>query len=58
MYANYDSTGHVTSTQTLDDFVPFGGWQDVSWRVVGKQVGGNVTIPLLCGNKAWHAFVD
>jgi len=23
-----------------------------------KQIGGNVTIPLLCGNKGWHAFVD
>ena len=25
-YANYDATGHVSSTQSFADFVPFGGW--------------------------------
>jgi len=57
-YANYDSTGHVTSARSLDDFVPFGGWTAQSGSIIMKQVGGNVTVPLLCGPTAWHAFVD
>jgi len=57
-YANYNNTGNVNPTLSFDDFVPFGGWTAHSAALVMKQVGGNVTIPLLCGNKAWHAFVD
>jgi len=57
-YANYDSSGHVISTQSFGDLVAFGGWTVVSKQVTAKQVGGNVTVPLLCGHKAWHAFVD
>jgi len=57
-YANYDRTGQVNSVQSFDDYVPFGGWIVAPNSVMGKQVGGNVTVPLLCGHKAWHAFVD
>ena len=58
-YANYDNTGQVTSTRSLDDFVPFGGWIADS-GVVMKQVKGNVTVPLTCIPTVtdWHAFVD
>jgi len=38
--------------------VPFGGWTLANGGVLEKQVGGNVTVPLLCGQKAWHAFID
>ena len=57
-YAIYDSTGHVVSTQTKHDFVPFGGWAAGDWHIIAKQVGGSVRVPLLCGHKAWHALVD
>ena len=57
-YANYDNTGNVVSTQSYADFVPFGGWIVSNREIMMKQVDGNVTLPLLCGNKAWHAFVD
>jgi hypothetical protein len=53
-YALYNSSGKVTPSQTFADFVPFGGF---TYPLV-KQVGGNVTIPLLCGSIPWHAFVD
>ena len=55
-YANYDNTGHVNSTPSFDDFEPFGGW--TAGSVLFKQIGGNVTVPLLCGSTKWHAFVD
>ena len=58
VYANYESNGHVNSTQTFDDFVSFGGWSIDSGFVVAKQVFGNTTVPLLCGSIAWHAYVD
>jgi len=48
----------VDTTQSFADFVPFGGYTLDSGLVNFKQVGGNVTIPLLCGSTAWHAFVD
>ena len=57
-YAHYDSTGNVTSTQSYADYVPFGGWKTGSPMVRIKQIGGNVTVPLLCGGPAWHTFVD
>ena len=57
-YAKYDNTGHVTSSNTFDDFVPFGGWALSGRKVTIKQISGNLTVPLLCGSTAWHAFVD
>ena len=57
-YASYDASGHVTSTQSLSDYVPFGGWTVSSGQVVAKQIDGSLTVPLLCGSIAWHAFID
>jgi len=52
----------VTSTQSFDDFVPFGGWKvnhGVNDGVIyAKQVGGTVKVPLLCGHTAWHALIN
>ena len=57
-YANYHSdTGLVDSTQSYDDFVPFGGWYIPSL----KQVGGNVTVALcydINGGVYITGFVD
>ena len=53
-YVDYNSTGNVDSTPDFSDFVSFGGWT----APLVKQVSGSVTIPLLCGNTAWHAFLD
>ena len=44
----------MISNQSFDDFVPSGGWT----APIVKQIGGNVKIPLLCGNKTWHALID
>ena len=55
-YAQYDSTGHATLTQSFDDFVPFGGWKVNDF--IAKQIGGDVKVPLLCESKAWYPFVD
>jgi len=52
-YADYTTTGHVNTTQSFDDFKPFGGW-GYPWL---KQIGGNITVKL-CNNTNWHAFVD
>ena len=57
-YADYETTGQVTSRQTFDDFLPFGGWSVGNGNIYIKQVGGNVTVPLLCSSTPWHAFVD
>jgi len=57
-YANYGTDGHVTSTKTFDDFVPFGGWTVAGGKIYLKKIAGNHTIPTFCGNPALHAFVE
>jgi len=56
-YAIYDATGKVNSVPSFNGFVPFGGWSIAGMHIT-KQIGGSVLVPLLCGNKAWHALVD
>jgi hypothetical protein len=46
IYANYDSTGKLNTTKTLDDFIPFGGWQKN--EVMLKLISGGAKIPLNC----------
>ena len=46
--------GELNFNPSFNDFVPFGGWK----APVVKQIYGNVTVPLLCGTKDWHAFID
>jgi len=52
-YADYNTHGQVDPNQSMNDFVPFGGWI----HAYDKQVGGNMTVTL-CGNPKWHAFID
>jgi hypothetical protein len=57
-YARYGTDGHVTSTKSYDDFVPFGGWTVAGGKIFKKMIAGNHTVSSLCGNPALHAFVD
>jgi len=52
-YATYGSNGQVDSTQSFDDFVPFGGYTVPQI----KQIAGNKTVTL-CNNPLWHAYID
>jgi len=55
IWSNYESSaGRVNSPKSFDDYVPFGGWTSPGI----KKLVGSVTIPLLCGHKAWHALVE
>ena len=51
-YAHYGSNGKIDSTQSFDDFVPFGGFMPYF-----KQIGGSVHISL-CNNPNWKVIVD
>ena len=57
-YAIYGTDGHVSSTKSFADFVPFGGWTLAGGNVYKKQIYGNHTLSSLCGNPNLHAFVD